>query len=403
MDLPQAVIARWKRRGVREGRMQAGQDPDTGELCRSEIEKLRRQRPSIDRDASLALWLEHASRDGSDRRDALEEAASLLTRATAIAERRDAYEGLDDLRRWRRRVLYLANAAAAPPPEPVETEAVPRLGADASAHAVAAFLARGEPVVVAGGADACVSDRKDWAPPALAQALAGASAPLKASDAPRSVDAWAGLGARGQRPLAPFLAAPGSGLYLHDWSLPQHAPAALLDTLRTPRWLRGDSLRRCGGAVPSANAWPSLFVGAPGTRSTCHVDGGALHFAMALVQGGVKKWRVWRRADAPSLFPRFAVSADDVLFDAERAGAAKPRWVVEQKPGDLVFVPSDCPHAVDNDGVTVGIATNFVDGSNVEAVAAHLADAGDAASLRLRQRLLALADDAGPAKRARRV
>ena len=58
MDLPQAVIARWQRRQVREGRMNAGQDPDTSELCRSEIEKLRGQRPSIDRDASLALWLE---------------------------------------------------------------------------------------------------------------------------------------------------------------------------------------------------------------------------------------------------------------------------------------------------------------------------------------------------------
>ena len=102
-----------------------------------------------------------------------------------------------------------------------------------------------------------------------------------------------------------------------------------------------------------------------------------------LVHGGAKKWRVWRREDAAFLFPRFAVSADDVLFDAARAGAATPRWVVCQKPGDIVFVPADCPHAVDNDGVTVGIATNFVDGSNVDAVAASLADAGDAARERL--------------------
>ena len=83
--------------------MNAGEEPDTSDLCRSEIEKLRGQRPSIDRDASLALWLEHTTRNSSGRRDALEEAASLLTRATAIAERRDQYDGLDDLRRWRRR------------------------------------------------------------------------------------------------------------------------------------------------------------------------------------------------------------------------------------------------------------------------------------------------------------
>ena len=278
--------------------------------------------------------------------------------------------------------------------------AAPR--ADASAAAVAAFLAKGEPVVVEGGADACVAARGAWTPAALAASLGAKSAPLKAADAPFSEESWAGLGTKGQLPLGAFLERPDEGLYLHDWSLPRNAPEALLDELRTPRWLRGDLLRRCGDDVPYAGAWPSLFVGAPGTRSTCHVDSGSLHFAMALVHGGAKKWRVWRREDAAFLFPRFAVSADDVLFDAARAGAAQPRWVVCQKPGDLVFVPSDCPHAVDNDGVTVGIATNFVDGSNVDAVAASLADAGDAASLRLRQRLLALAGegDAPPAKRA---
>ena len=155
MDLPQAVLARWQRRQAREGRINA----DTSELCRSEIEKLRGQRPSIDRDASLALWLEHTTRNSSGRRDALEEAASLLTRATAIAERRDQYDGLDDLRRWRRRVCYLRDCATARAPKPAATEAVPCLGADASAAAVAAFLARGEPVLVEGGADALSSMR----------------------------------------------------------------------------------------------------------------------------------------------------------------------------------------------------------------------------------------------------
>ena len=399
MDLPEAVLARWQRRQVRDGRTNA----DTSDLCRREIEKLRGQHPSIDRDASLALWLEHTTRNSSGRRDALEEAASLLTRAAAIAERRDQYEGLDDLRRWRRRTCYLRDCSTARAPEPAATEAVPRLKADASAAAVAAFLARGEPVLVEGGADACVATRNAWTPAALAASLGAKSAPLKAADAPFSEESWAGLGTKGQLPLGAFLERPDEGLYLHDWSLPRNAPEALLDALRTPRWLRGDLLRRCGDDVPYAGAWPSLFVGAPGTRSTCHVDSGSLHFAMALIHGGAKKWRVWRREDAAFLFPRFAVSADDVLFDAARAGAAQPRWVVCQKPGDLVFVPSDCPHAVDNDGVTVGIATNFVDGSNVGAVAASLADAGDAASLRLRQRLLALAGegDAPPAKRAR--
>ena len=148
--------------------------------------------------------------------------------------------------------------------------AAPR--ADASAAAAAAFLARGEPVVVEGGADACVAARGAWTPAALAASLGAKSAPLKAADAPFSEESWAGLGTKGQLPLGAFLERPDQGLYLHDWSLPQNAPEALLDELRTPRWLRGDLLRRCGDDVPYAGAWPSLFVGAPGTRSTCHVD-----------------------------------------------------------------------------------------------------------------------------------
>ena len=150
---PQAVLARWKRQEIREGRLTAGEDVEDDErckkMCRAEIDKLRRQRPSIDRDALLALWLEHATRNDADRRDALEEAADLLTRATAIAERRFNLYGvndlrrpeasLDDLRRWRRRVCYLRDCATAPMPEPAKTEAVPRLDKDASAAAVAAW------------------------------------------------------------------------------------------------------------------------------------------------------------------------------------------------------------------------------------------------------------------------
>ena len=58
---PDAVIARWTRQEIREGRLTAGEDVEDDErckkMCRAKIDMLRLDQPSIDRDALLALWL----------------------------------------------------------------------------------------------------------------------------------------------------------------------------------------------------------------------------------------------------------------------------------------------------------------------------------------------------------
>ena len=153
--------------------------------------------------------------------------------------------------------------------------------------------------------------------------------------------------------------------------------------------------------MPYAGAWPSLFVGAPGTRSTCHVDSGSLHFAMALVHGGAKKWRVWRREDAAFLFPVRRLGGRRPLRPP-RGGAAQPRWVVCQKPGDMIVRAVRLPARRRQRRRDGRHRDGPVDRLERRRGGGALADAGDAASLRCAAALaLAGEDDAPPAKRAR--
>jgi hypothetical protein len=91
--------------------------------------------------------------------------------------------------------------------------------------------------------------------------------------------------------------------YLHDWSLPRHAPPRLALSLTVPKWFGGDLLPLLGiGGERLSTAWPSLFVGPKGTTSATHTDSGGSHFWMALLHGQ-KHWRIFPREDAGLLYP----------------------------------------------------------------------------------------------------
>ena len=71
---------------------------------------------------------------------------------------------------------------------------------------------------------------------------------------------------------------PSAILRRHDWSLPRGA-VELLARVNVPKWCADDLLQRCAGDdLPYCDTWPSLFVGAQGTRSATHVDAAATHF-----------------------------------------------------------------------------------------------------------------------------
>ncbi|XP_071105155.1 uncharacterized protein [Haliotis cracherodii] len=166
--------------------------------------------------------------------------------------------------------------------------------------------------------------------------------------------------------------------YLFDWSLPLHCPR-LVEELSVPRYFAGDLLQRTSPGSLYQDSWPSLFLAPAGLCSQLHVDAFASNFWMALFQGR-KRWTFFSRGDVASLYPRYFHSMDPT-FDVDLTSPdleTHPLMSLAQplqcdlKQGEVLFVPSGCPHYVENLEASVAISANFVDLSNLSAVKSEL-------------------------------
>ncbi|CAB9514273.1 HSPB1-associated protein 1 [Seminavis robusta] len=170
-------------------------------------------------------------------------------------------------------------------------------------------------------------------------------------------------------------------LYSHDMSLPDDCDSILYeDTLyggrskfRLPHVVAGYDLFHRVTLYGYARTWPSLFIGKKGSNSKVHVDSGASGFFMYLVSGR-KRWVVYHPSERPFLYDRINLSAfvPDVLGmdKSELANEvlskrfpllhrAEKAYEIIQEPGQLVYIPPSCPHAVENLDDIVGVALNM--------------------------------------------
>ena len=137
-----------------------------------------------------------------------------------------------------------------------------------------------------------------------------------------------------------------------------------------------------------AHSWPSLFIGRKGSNSKLHIDSGATGFWMYLVSG-IKRWIIYDEAERPYLYERIDQSSfmADVLalnatqneeeqkmihdyFDAthpllSRANSQGGGYEIIQRPGDLIYIPPNSPHAVENLDDIVGVSFNQVPKSGI--------------------------------------
>lgn len=187
-----------------------------------------------------------------------------------------------------------------------------------------------------------------------------------------------------------------------DWPLSQGCPE-LLKTFQVPSLM----------SSVFTSFGPSMFVQPSGTRSGLHVDAGSTHFWQFLYSGR-KRFRVfnphawgrlfsdhdWQRAffrDArcTSLFgdeAYHAAGCDDDFggapidaFDEEELerlasqsgiGLQMREGVIE--PGELIYIPANAPHQVQNEGGSawsIATSVNFVDVSNVVQASTALLEA----------------------------
>ena len=135
-----------------------------------------------------------------------------------------------------------------------------------------------------------------------------------------------------------------------------------------------------------------MFVGAAGSRSRLHADSWGTGFWLAVLAGR-KRFRLFNashaRRDAASscLYPaggRDALRLDSYAqrfeldaFAPDRARHARAlagggdcvAWEGVVGPGELVFIPAEWPHAVENLDETLAISYNFVDAHTVASFA----------------------------------
>lgn len=187
-------------------------------------------------------------------------------------------------------------------------------------------------------------------------------------------------------------------IYLHDFSL--KSVCSSLFWAETPYDPPSQQYFRIPGVIGRfdlfqklprsryADSWPSLFIGRKGSNSKLHIDSAATGFWMYLVSGR-KRWIIYDEAERPYLYERMERTAfiADVLslnatqdvedrtmihdyFDAtypllSRANAGNGAYEIIQEANQLLYIPPNSPHAVENLEDIVGISFNQVPKSGI--------------------------------------
>ena len=180
--------------------------------------------------------------------------------------------------------------------------------------------------------------------------------------------------------VAKLRAGDALGLYLYDLSAAKSLPD-LLTALRIPKHFAHCYLKRTRRPHCFSNTWPTLFLGARGTKSTLHVDQWQGHFWMVCLFG-CKRWTLFHPDDTALLYPSWAHGGLHPKFPSLHQLQAQPtryplfqharRREVVVHPGEVLFVPGGTPHAVENLTDSLALAGNFVDASNLEAALADM-------------------------------
>lgn len=170
------------------------------------------------------------------------------------------------------------------------------------------------------------------------------------------------------------------GLYLYDVCVSKRLPH-VLRYMRLPRHFAHCYLRRTMHAHAFSRSWPTLFLGARGTRSTLHLDQWEGHFYMYCLFG-CKRWVLFHPEDVALLYPDWSHGGLHPRFPSLYELQAQPqryplfaharRREVVIHPGEVLFVPGGTPHAVENLTDSLALAGNFVDASNLDEAVAEM-------------------------------
>jgi len=376
-----ALVARWYRDRLRAGGaaitgsgsaqtrlLRLCKSEDVKGFLRDEVQRLRSSPGDPDQEGLLASLLERLGEFSG---------ASMRYRRAIKSAGKEAdgswHIGLERCLRTQRSAASrqaLLDAAPVPSRLPVPMVKATELS---SADFQAQFAGPGIPVVIRG----FQLTQDTWSLDYVSERLGHRSLQLK-SVVPDSAE-WARLEAEAlpvsvSKFVQDVQADAGGGRYLHDWSLPLGAPE-MLEGFKVPEVFSDDLLRDNEEGTLYRDSWPSLFVSGPDAFSPLHVDTAGLNFWMALFSGR-KRWILFGKDQAPLLGPQYVGTTLDPVFEAEplKEGWDKNRddfcravaFETVLEPGDVLFVPGNSPHTVENLEAAVAVSGNFVDRSNFD-------------------------------------
>lgn len=116
------------------------------------------------------------------------------------------------------------------------------------------------------------------------------------------------------------------------------------------------------------NSFKWIYFGEPGTGSATHIDV-MNSSAWLLLATGQKNWRMVhcdyheRCSSRGGMVDLFDVDAEEFP-----ATAGMPVWETEQKPGEIVWTPPRCIHAVRNMEYSIAVTQNYIDLGNLNHV-----------------------------------
>ena len=174
----------------------------------------------------------------------------------------------------------------------------------------------------------------------------------------------------------------GRDLYVHDAPIDRLCPELLIDGVvkaskyfpedfleQLPmQYLRVDPGSRCyphtEGPDGHSHGFPSFFIAKKGSGSRLHIDSKSTRFYMVVLTGR-KHWRMVN----PNESQRLARTRRGIgAFDAFQPTESSPITIHDgiANAGDIVFVPEDWAHQVENIGDTFAVAYNFIDRYNLK-------------------------------------
>jgi len=198
---------------------------------------------------------------------------------------------------------------------------------------------------------------------------------------PEARHLWAGLGISRNSKFAEWIGEIREGRAANATYLMDHGLAgrcsAFLEHFVVPKYFAGDLFKRLSfnenGGRDMFPHHPSVFAGAAGSGGSLHVDSHASTFWQLLLRGR-KRWTLYSLPDSLRRVLLYAGVEHEVLPLVPLPGEVRNlsrtpllavadafKVVVEVKAGDLIMVPHDVPHMVENVEDVLAISMNVLD------------------------------------------